>query len=155
MRLVFAHIAVTAAFAIAATAALLTLSAPVLAETGPDPVPESRDCQCHTRRRHRRQDRRVRPREEPGRLRQRAGRNRDRGGTMRTLIVAAVFALLSGLGLIVAETAKADQPGPPPPPPPPAWDCMLPWANPLPRCAGAPPLPCDRVHGGQGIPGIC
>jgi hypothetical protein len=69
---------------------------------------------------------------------------------MRTLIVAAVCALLSGLGLIVVETAKADPKGPPPP-----ADCMLPWANPLPRCAGAPPLPCDRVHGGQGIPGIC
>jgi hypothetical protein len=41
MRLVFAHIAVTAPV-IAATAALLTLSTPVLAETGPDPVPESR-----------------------------------------------------------------------------------------------------------------
>ncbi len=70
---------------------------------------------------------------------------------MRILIVAAVF----GLGLIVAETAKAEPPGPPPPPPPPAADCMLPWANPLPRCAGAPPLPCDRAHGGKGIPGIC
>ena len=55
---------------------------------------------------------------------------------MRTLIVAAVFALLSGLGLIVAETAKADPPGPPPTPPPPASDCMLPWANPLPEVRG-------------------
>jgi hypothetical protein len=73
------------------------------------------------------------------------------GGTMRTLIVAAAFALLCGLGLIVAVVAKAE----PPAPPPPAADCMLPWANPLPRCAGAPPLPCDRAHGGQGIPGIC
>ena len=44
MRLVFAHIAVTAALAIVATAGLLTLSAPALAETGPDPVPESRVC---------------------------------------------------------------------------------------------------------------
>ena len=44
---------------------------------------------------------------------------------MRTLVVAAVFALLSGLGLIVVETAKANPTGPPPPPPPPA-DCMLP-----------------------------
>ncbi len=70
---------------------------------------------------------------------------------MRTRIVAAAFALLFELGLIVAGTAKAD----PPPPPPPPWDCMLPWANPLPRCAGAPPLPCDRAHGGQGIPGVC
>lgn len=35
MRLVYAHIAVTAALAIAATAALLTLSAWALAETGP------------------------------------------------------------------------------------------------------------------------
>ena len=73
---------------------------------------------------------------------------------MGAFIVAAVFAVLSGRGLVVAETAKADPSGPPPPPPP-AADCMLPWANPLPRCSGAPPLPCDRVHGGQGIPGIC
>ena len=42
MRLVFAHIAVPAPLVIAATAALLTLSTPVLAETGPDPVPEFR-----------------------------------------------------------------------------------------------------------------
>ena len=41
-------------------------------------------------------------------------RNRDRGGSMRSLIVVAGFALLSGLGLIVAETAKADPPGQPP-----------------------------------------
>lgn len=72
---------------------------------------------------------------------------------VRAVIVAAVFALLSGLGLIVAGTATADPPAPPPPPP--SGDCMLPWANPQPRCAGAPPLPCDRAHGGRGIPGMC
>jgi hypothetical protein len=71
---------------------------------------------------------------------------------MRTLAVNAL-ALICGLGLIVA--GKDDPPGPPPPPPPPASDCMLPWANPLPRCAGVPPLPCDRLHGGQGLPGVC
>jgi hypothetical protein len=64
-------------------------------------------------------------------------------------------ALAVGALLGTAAGPAAATPRPPPPPPPPASDCMLPWANPLPRCAGAPPLPCDRVHGGQGIPGIC
>ena len=66
------------------------------------------------------------------------------------LAIAATVAWLTLSAWAPAET------GPDPvPPPPPASDCMLPWANPLPRCAGAPPLPCDRVHGGQGIPGVC
>ncbi|MGV0849137.1 hypothetical protein [Mycolicibacterium phlei] len=70
--------------------------------------------------------------------------------------VGTAAAVVYGLSLFLSPLGQAQPPTPPPPPPPPpAWDCMLPWANPLGRCAGAPRLPCDRVHGGQGIPGVC